>query len=349
MIQIGVIGCGKIAQTRHLPEYAENENCRIAAVYDVNHARTQEIAQRYHAVACDTYEQLLAMPQISAVSVCASNAMHAKITIDALKAGKHVLCEKPMAMTLEDCQAMVDTAKDCGKFLMIDHNQRLARAHVEAKRLLEQGIIGRILTFHTEFSHCGPETWSVDPGNNVWFFDKKQAVMGAMADLGIHKTDLLQYLTGKRIISVMAYMGTLDKCGSNGQRIAVDDNAICIYEMEGGCVGTMTVSWTNYAAERNATVFYGTEGVMHIYDDPNYSIVVDKKNGEKYLYSLDKIQTNDNQTNSGVIDLWINALIHNTPPELSGAEALSAMKAVFAASESAQTGKRIEIGKEVTL
>ena len=343
MIHVGIIGCGKIAQVRHLPEYAANQNCRICAVYDLNGVRAQQIAEQYGAVACDSVEALLAMPEIDAVSVCAANAAHAEITIAALKAGKHVLCEKPMAMTMADCERMVAATKQSGKYLMIGHNQRLTRAHSLAKKLILQGEIGRIVTFRTEFSHCGPETWSVDPGKNVWFFDKKKAVMGAMADLGIHKTDLIQFLTGQHVKSVMAYLGTLDKRDANGYLIGVDDNAVCIYEMDGGAVGTMTASWTNYASECNATVLYGTEGVLHIYEDPKYAVVLEKKGGERALYAVDQIQTNDCQTKSGIIDLWIDCLMQRKPPEISGEEALYAMRAVFAAVESAESGKKIQL------
>jgi predicted dehydrogenase len=164
-----------------------------------------------------------------------------------------------------------------------------------------------------------------------------------MADLGIHKTDLIQFLTGQHVVEVFAYVGTLDKKDAAGQHISVDDNAICTYRMSGGTVGTMTASWTYYGAEDNSTVLYGTEGIMHIYDDPTYSIVVIKKNGERICYNIDQIQTNDNQTSSGVIDLWIESLTTNTPPEISGEEALNAMRAVFACVESAETGRRITL------
>ena len=343
MIQIGVIGCGRIAQVRHLPEYAERKDCRIHAVYDINPARTREVAQRYGAEPCASYQQLLAMPEIDAVSVCTANATHAEITIAALRAGKHVLCEKPMGTTLEECEAMVRAAEESGRCLMIGHNQRLAKAHAAARKLVAGGEIGRVLTFRSEFSHCGPETWSVDPGRDVWFFDRGKAAMGAMADLGIHKTDLIQYLTGQRVKTVMAYMTTLDKRAADGTPIGVDDNAVCIYGLDGGCVGTMTASWTNYGAENNSTVLYGTQGVMHIYEDPAFSIVVEKRGGGRICYALDQIQTNDSQSKSGLIDLWIDALENHVPPELSGREALSAMRAVFAAVESARTGRQINI------
>lgn len=342
MVNVGVIGCGKIAQVRHLPEYADNDKCRICGIYDVNKERAAQIAEEYGARAYGTAEELLEDSSIDAVSVCTANAAHAQITIAALKAGKHVLCEKPMAVSLEDCEAMVNEAKKNDGFLMIGHNQRLAKAHVKARKLIESGAIGRILSFKTTFGHQGPETWTVDPAAN-WFFDKKKAVLGAMADLGIHKTDLIQFLTGQRITKVTAFLGTLDKKDRNGELIGVDDNAICIYELSEGAVGTMTASWTMYGQEDNSTVLYGTEGILYLYDNPKYSIRLVNKDGEQILYALDQIQTNDNQTKSGVIDLWISCIENHTPPKISGEEALYAMKAVFAALKSAETGRTINI------
>ena len=343
MINIGIIGCGKIAQVRHIPEYAENPDVKLAAFFSPNRARAQEQADKYGGKVYDTAEALLADPEIDAVSICAANYAHAELSIQALNAGKHVLCEKPMATTLADCEAMVECAKKNGKFLMIGHNQRLAKAHTEAKRLIDEGLIGDIITFRTSFGHGGPETWSISPGKNVWFFDKKKAAMGVMADLGVHKTDLIQYLTGQRVVRTTARLVTLDKRGEDGELIGVDDNAICIYELSGGAFGTMTASWTYYGAEDNSTVLYGTKGIMRIYDDPAHSIVVKLADGQEQVYDVEQIQTNDNQTKSGVIDLWVDCLKNNRAPEISGESALYAMRAVFASIESSRTGKTVEI------
>lgn len=340
MINVGVIGCGRIAQERHLPEYAHNENANILGVFDLNQKRAEETARRYGAAAYASYEEMLEDPKIDAVSVCAANYAHAKITIAALKAGKHVLCEKPMAVTLEECEEMVRTAKECGRFLMIGHNQRLAKAHAQAKKLLREGSIGKILTFRTCFAHGGPETWTIDR-DNVWFFDKSRSAFGAMADLGIHKTDLIQFLTGQKVCEVTAVLDTLDKKTSDGAPIGVDDNAVCIYKLDGGILGTMTASWTCYGPEDNSTILYGTQGRMRIYDDPEYAVIIEKKDGTTIRYELDKIQTNDAQTDSGVINLWIQSLMTDTEPEISGQEALSAMKAVFAAVQSSQTRRTV--------
>ena len=346
MFNIGIIGCGKIAQVRHIPEYAAHPQARLWGYYDLNQDRARELAGQYGGKVYPSWQALLADPEIDAVSVCAANNAHAEITIAALEAGKHVLCEKPMATTLEECEAMVAAAKKSGKYLMIGHNQRLAKAHARARRLVEEGAIGDIVTFRTTFGHGGPETWSVDPGKATWFFDKKKAAMGAMADLGIHKTDLIQFLTGQRVVETTAVVTTLDKKGPDGQLIGVDDNAICIYRMSGGAVGTMTASWTYYGAEDNSTVLYGTRGIMRIYDDPAYSIQVTTADGENILYDIDKIQTNDNQTKSGVIDLFMDSLVNGTPPEISGEEALSAMRAVFASIRSAETGERVTVKQD---
>ncbi len=343
MFGIGIIGCGKIAQVRHIPEYADHPDAKLLGFYDINLQRAGELAQAHGGTAYETVDALLANPDIHAVSICAANFAHAELTIAALRAGKHVLCEKPMAITLEECEAMVAEAEKAGKYLMIGHNQRLTKAHAMARELIVDGLIGDIVTFRTTFGHGGPETWSVDPGKNTWFFDKTKAAMGAMADLGIHKTDLIQFLTGQRVVRTTARLTTLDKKDAAGNLIGVDDNAICIYEMSGGAVGTMTASWTNYGPEDNSTILYGTKGVMRIYDDPAHSIVVNLPDGSRKTYDVDTIQTNDNQTKSGIIDLWMESLVEDKTPEISGESALTAMRAVFASIRSSEIGMAVEV------
>lgn len=225
MLKIGIIGCGKITEVRHAPEYAENPNCQLVAFFDVVPERAKALAEQYGGVAYDSIEALLAS-DVDAVSVCVANAYHAQASIQALKAGKHVLCEKPMATTPEDCEAMVAAAKAAGKFLMIGQNQRLAKAHVKAREIIESGEMGKVITFETHFAHPGPEGWT--GVLDSWFFDKKVASFGVMADLGVHKTDLIHYLTGKKIVRTSAVLATLNKTFSDGRPITVDDNAYAI-------------------------------------------------------------------------------------------------------------------------
>ena len=114
-MNIGIIGCGKIAQTRHIPEYFANENATLIGYYDFVYERAEDMARQYGGRAFHTVEELLACPEIDAVSVCTANNAHAEVTIAALRAGKHVLCEKPMATSMKECEAMVSEAKKVGK------------------------------------------------------------------------------------------------------------------------------------------------------------------------------------------------------------------------------------------
>ncbi len=339
MYRIGIIGCGKIAQVRHVPEYLASGRARIDAWYDLNLERARELAARHGGKACSSVDELLDMP-LDAVSVCTANHTHAEMAIRALEKGLDVLCEKPMATSLEDCLAMVEAADKAGRILMIGQNQRLTGAHRRAHELIHFGHIGRVISFRTTFGHGGPETWSVDPGRNTWFFDSKLAVMGAMADLGVHKTDLVDFLLDDEVASVTAVLSTLDKRGADDKLIAVDDNAFCVYKMKGGAIGTMTASWTNYGSEDNSTIIYGSLGVMRIYDDKDHSIVIEMKDGTKEYYDVDQIQTNDNQTSSGVIDHFL-ASLDSRSCDMSGRDVLPAMKAVFAAIESSRTGHSV--------
>lgn len=345
MLKIGIIGCGKITEVRHAPEYAENPNCQLVAFFDVVPERAKALAEQYGGVAYDSIEALLAA-DVDAVSVCVANAYHAQASIQALKAGKHVLCEKPMATTPEDCEAMVAAAKAAGKFLMIGQNQRLAKAHVKAREIIASGEMGRVITFETHFAHPGPEGWT--GVRDSWFFDKKVASFGVMADLGVHKTDLIHYLTGKKIVRTSAVLATLNKTFSDGRPITVDDNAYAIYTMEDGVVGTMHVSWTNYGNENNSTKMYMEGGVLRMYDDPKYSLIVEKRDGEVIPYELDlltsnKEQTTGGRTSTGVIDAFVESIITNTPPAISGESAMHAMKVVFANEQSAQLGKAVDV------
>ena len=166
-----------------------------------------------------------------------------------------------------------------------------------------------------------------------------------MADLGIHKTDLIQHLLGQKIVATTARLVTLDKKGPDGELIGVDDNAICIYEMDGGAIGTMTASWTYYGAEDNSTVLYGTLGNMTVYDIDRAPIVIRRNDGSVTEYEVGQIQTNANQTKSGIIDSFIDCLENDTEPSISGADVLAAMKAVFASIRSSEEGVRVTIDR----
>ncbi len=345
MIGVGIIGCGSIARKRHAVEYQKLQNVKIIGFYDFHRERALEMVDLYGGKVFDSVEEMLEIEEIEAVSVCVANAYHAKISLMALEKGKHVLCEKPMAVTYEECQAMVACAKQMNRKLMIGHNQRLLETHKRAKAILDSGILGKILSFSTTFGHGGPESWSIDNGRNTWFFKKDKAAFGSMADLGIHKIDLIRYLIGMEVESVFSAFATLDKVMENGQPIEVDDNSVDILRFKDGPIGSVTTSWTYYGGERNTTIIYCQKGSIHLYEDDKYSLVIQHEDGSKEYFAYDEIQTNDKggQKDTGVIRTFVEGLSQEEASVLDGGEALKSMKVVFACLESAKNNCQVNL------
>ncbi|MFC5465656.1 Gfo/Idh/MocA family protein [Lederbergia graminis] len=338
-LKVGVIGCGSISRWRHLPEYAANQQVEIVAVCDIVEERAKEMAEEYNATAYTDYETMLSEADLDVVSVCTPNYLHAPMSIAALNAGKHVLCEKPMATSEEEALAMIEAAEKNGKKLMIAHNQRFVPSHVKARELIENGAIGKIYSFRTAFGHGGPEGWSID-GKDSWFFRKEEAFIGAMGDLGVHKTDLMRYLLGEEFVEVGAFVESSAKENSD-----VDDSAVCVLKSESGIVGTLAASWAYKKSEDNSTVIYGEKGVLRLEDHPQYGLVAQYTNGEVVNYELGRIQSNDEggQTGTRVIEHFVNSIINDTVPPIDGESGMKSLKVVLGALESSETKKIVQL------
>lgn len=345
MIKVGVIGCGSISRQRHVYEYAHNKDVEIVGYFDARKERAEAMAKDFGGKVFDNVDDLINDPNIDAVSVCVANAFHAENTIKCLNAGKHVLCEKPMATSLVDCQAMIDAAKKNNKHLLIDQNQRLTPTHKRAKELIATGEYGKVISFQTTFGHGGPESWSADKSANTWFFKKNDASFGSMADLGIHKLDLIRYLVGDDYASVYSKQVVLDKKFPDGTPIEVDDNSVEVLRFKNGAFGTVTTSWTVYGEEVQQTTLFLQKGIMKLYADPDYSLIVVRADGKVDKFQLDVIQTNDDeqQASSGVIDEFIDAIKSDRPSVLDASDVINSMKAVFACVESNEKGQEVNI------
>ena len=196
MLHVGIIGCGKIAQVRHLPEYAHNPGVRIVSLFDLNAERAQALAVQYGATAAPGWQAILQNPEVDAVSVCTSNDTHADIACAALAAGKHVLCEKPMAMQAGDFDALI-AARDAAGVLaaegfMIVHHPQWQRA----RQLLADGAIGRLWRIDGAFSFNNRDTGNI----------RNQADMGGggLRDIGVYVMGGVRYATGLEPTQVQA-------------------------------------------------------------------------------------------------------------------------------------------------
>ncbi|PRO65943.1 Gfo/Idh/MocA family protein [Alkalicoccus urumqiensis] len=339
MLKIAVVGCGSIARHRHLPEYDANPDVVVQAVCDINQDRVEEIGSMYNAMTYTSYETMLEKEDVDAVSVCTPNYLHAPVTIAALNAGKHVLCEKPMATSREEADDMIEAAKNNRRWLMIAHNQRFVPSHKKARELIENGDLGKIYSFRTAFGHGGPEGWSAD-GADSWFFKKDEAFIGAMGDLGVHKTDLMRYLLGEDFQSVGAFIETSAKDHST-----VDDTAVCVLKTPAGVIGTLAASWSYNGSEDNSTVLYTEKGMVRLEDDPADNLIIHYTNGDVVKYELGGIQTNDDggQTSSGVIDAFITSVLNNEEPPVPGEEGKKSLEVILGALESEETKRIVDL------
>src|SRR3954465_5673017 len=160
-VKYGVIGCGAIAQRRHIPECIANPDSVLIGIAEFNQIRCDELGKQYGVKSFCDHKDLLKMGEIDAVVVSGPNALHAPQTIDALNAGKHVLCEKPMAISREEAKAMNEGGQKNNKYLMIGLNQRLMPPHVRAKEILQTGRRVSVLSFRTAFNHLCPARWNI--------------------------------------------------------------------------------------------------------------------------------------------------------------------------------------------
>jgi len=340
-VRVGVIGCGAIGQRRHLPEYAGRDDVEIIGVCDIKLDRAKQAAEKFGAAkAVKNHKDLLKL-QPDAISVCTPNYLHAPHTLDALKAGCHVLCEKPMAGSVRDAKAMIAAAKRAKKQLMIGHNQRLAPAHVRGKEIYRSGAVGKALGFSTSFAHPGPESWSMD-GVKGFFFKKPQAIIGALGDLGVHKIDLVRWFLEDDVALASAMTATIEK-----KNCTVDDTAYGVFTMASGIIGQMWAGWTLKAGEANSTTIACEKGVIKLFDDPKFSVVVLKADGERMFIASGAIQTNEagGQSASGVIDAFVDAVQSGRKNPIPGEEGARSLAAIMACVESARTRKHIRPAK----
>lgn len=192
MKKIAVIGCGTIANNAHIPSYMKNKDVEIVYFCDIILERAEKAVKKYGVgKAVEDYKVVLADKEIDAVSVCTPNKMHSIITIDALNAGKDVLCEKPAARSLSEAQAMQKAQKDTGKILNIGVVNRFNDGVNKIKEIIDNGELGEIYQVYVSFrSHRSI------PGLGGDFTNKEVAGGGVLIDWGVHFLDIVMYCCG---------------------------------------------------------------------------------------------------------------------------------------------------------
>lgn len=203
MLKIAIIGVGSIAET-HIHAYTVNKETELYAFCDIDKERLEYMGKKYGVTRLYTdYNEMLKLEEIDAVSVCTWNCAHAAATIASLKAGKHVLCEKPMAMNAREAEEMKKAADESGKLLMIGFVRRHGNDCRILKEFIDTDYLGEIYYSKAKYLRR-------DGNPNGWFGDKSRSGGGPLIDLGVHVIDLVRYLMG-RPMPVSVYGATYQK------------------------------------------------------------------------------------------------------------------------------------------
>lgn len=190
-IKVAVIGCGTIATSAHIPSYMNNGQCEIKYFCDIIPERADEAVKKNGCgKAVYDYREILDDPEIEAVSVCTPNMMHKTITIDFLKAGKNVLCEKPAARTYRDALEMQEAQHATGKILNIGVVNRFNASVGKIRELIQEGALGDVYHVYASF-----RAWRSIPGLGGAFTTNEIAGGGALIDWGVHYLDIVMFCT----------------------------------------------------------------------------------------------------------------------------------------------------------
>lgn len=250
----GIIGCGNVCEVKSGPAFYKVENSKLAAVMRRDGAKANDFAQRHNVAQWYTSaEELLANSQIDAVYIATPPSTHREYALMALKAGKAVYVEKPMALTYSECMDMVNAAKEAGKPLFVAHYRRALPYFVKIKELVGNGAVGKPLTVRVELQRAPSES-DVNPEKHTWRVNPAVAGGGYLFDLAPHTIDILDFILGK-IVDVHGFAANL--CGY----YPAEDTVMASFRFESNVLGT--ASWCFVATPQAAVdsvEIVGTKG-----------------------------------------------------------------------------------------
>lgn len=286
-VRVGVVGTSWFADGMHLPNLKSHAQAELSAICGRDRTRAEEMASKYAIPQVFTdYREMIAHGNLQALIVITPDDLHYPITMAALDAGLHVLCEKPLAMQAAHAKAMYEKAEAVGVKHMVFFTFRWPPIHRYVHQLIDQGFIGRC--YHSQFSYLG------DYGRNGeygWRFDRQHS-NGILGDLGSHMIDLARWYVGD-IAQVCGHLSTFVKRpGPNGQQLdPANDAAVLALKFLNGAQGTIQVSAVANVGEQGQVqhiVLYGDEGTLQVNVDFTYAgtTVRGIRNGEQQFRSL---------------------------------------------------------------
>lgn len=328
-LRIGMISFAHSHAFSYYRELATIENAEVVAIADENRERVHSLLEHGHLSYYDDYRDMLKLPEIDAVIICSENVNHASMVMDSARAGKHVLCEKPLGVAIDEMKIMIEICSKYGVQLMTAFPCRYLPAVVETKKALERGDIGQVVAVKGYNRGTAPEGW---------FVESSLSGGGAILDHTVHIADLLRWLFKREPLAVYAEQGHLF------HDLEVEDSGMVHIEFEQGMIAFIDTSWSrnrNYPFWGDMKLdIFGTEGVIHMdaFAQTNevYSDLEDKARWSYWGEHMNYYMLQD----------FVDALVAEKGVPVTGEDGLLATSIALAAYESIQREGKVTMEQE---
>ncbi len=340
-VQVGLIGSQFISSI-HAESLQHCAQARLAAVASPTPGNAAALAARFGIPRVFTdHRQLLAQPAIQPVVVGVPNHLHCQVVLDAAAAGKHVVIEKPLCLNLAEADRMIAACRDHRVKLMYAEELCFAPKYVRLKQLLDSGALGRPTLLKQSEKHDGPHA--------AHFWDVTRSGGGVTMDMGCHAIEFFRWMLGRPPIkSVYAQMNTF----VHGAKTRGDDHAILMVEFANGVIGLAEESWTKLGGMDDRAEVHGTGGVA--YADLLHGNAIETYSAPGYDYAVEKAGSTKGWSFTIYEEAWnygfhqemahfVDCVQNDRPPLVTGEDARVVLEVIFAAYESARTGRKVEL------
>ncbi|MBS3977853.1 MAG: Gfo/Idh/MocA family oxidoreductase [Syntrophomonadaceae bacterium] len=322
---IAIIGCGMVGKF-HLKALAGIPEFRVAGVWAANASLAGEVARDFNTNNYQTYQEALVDPEVDLVDICLPSGLHAEYGCVAALAGKHVLVEKPIDISLENAQRLIDTCRDCGVFLSVIFQNRFAPAAARVKQAMEEGVLGKLYAAEATIKWFRQQSYYT---TSRWKGTKHLDGGGALINQGVHTIDLLLWFIGSKPKMVTSLVRT------SRHPIEVEDLAMALVEFENGIIGCLTGSTALKPGFPERIELFGEKGTIALEAGRIARWKVDGCKEEDYL---DAVPSGSGSSDPGGIPLANHqrqlkaigqAILAGKQPPLAGEEALKALDLIL--------------------
>jgi myo-inositol 2-dehydrogenase / D-chiro-inositol 1-dehydrogenase len=345
-VRVGLVG-SQFVSSIHCEALRYVPGVEILAVTSAREDHAKAFADRHHIAHRFTdYRQMYELPELDMILLGLPNDLHCDATVAAAAAGKHVVCEKPLCLNLQEADRMIDACRKAGVKLMYAEELCFTPKYVRLKQLIDEGALGQVHLVKQSEKHDGPHA--------AWFWDVRRSGGGVTMDMGCHAIEFFRWILGgpkggkARVRSVFADMGTY----VHGDKTKGDDSSTLILKMEGNVTAIAEESWAKPGGMDDRAEVYGSEGVAYAdvlrgnaiqtYSKRGYGYAVEKA-GQTQGWSFTMFEENWNYGFPQEMAHFVSCVRDDKQPLCTGEDGKAVLEVIFAAYQSASEGRRVEL------